>query len=719
VSAVTDAFPRPATDENTPATPPSPGRPLLTAGATVGLAALLVAIAFTTGGGVDEIVASSGNTWTEIVLTLLGLVAVTIGLFLRPPGARRFGWATAGLMGVMFALEAASIAWSVAPDSSWLASGQMLAYLMVFAGAIFLARPLMTMWSVVLGALVLWAGALCAWSLLAEVFPASLAADDQFGRLQAPFGYWNAIALCAAMGVPCCLWLGARNDGGRRLAALAAPALALLISVLVLSYSRSADLAAVVAGGLWLVFVPLRLRAVAITAVGALGGAVISVWALAHHSLSSGTVTAHQDHAGHILGIVVIVVLALSAIAGIAITEAMDRTRISPQTRARIGAGLLALVGAAVVVAVLGVAASHRGLTGEISHRWHQLTNPAAVTSAGNASRVFQFGSSRPIYWHEALFVGNSHYYKGVGELGFSVARLLDPTSVAPVAQAHSYVFETYADLGILGLVVTAALLGSWLLASGRALAPRRRRRTLSGAATAERVGLITLAALVVAFGVQGTLDWTWYFAGLTVPALLAAGWLAGRGPQPAAADLDTPAVVGAVGPVGAVVTRRRASPLDRPGALAVAAVLVVAVVLGCWLVWRPLHSAQLVNAAVDTGDVAAARSAHAADPFALGPYEVLSAAAQSDHDPGLARAELVRATREQPRNPLVWEALAQLLVSEHAYKAAIPALHEVQVLDVAVNQMTLINNQLIRKALPSHPPTRSAHRAGHQHSAG
>jgi hypothetical protein len=40
-------------------------------------------------------------------------------------------------------------------------------------------------------------------------------------------------------------------------------------------------------------------------------------------------------------------------------------------------------------------------------------------------------------------------------------------------------------------------------------------------------------------------------------------------------------------------------------------------------------------------------------------------------------------------------------------------------VLDVAVNQMTLINNQLIRKALPSHPPTRSAHRAGHQHSAG
>jgi hypothetical protein len=682
MSAVTDASARPATDE-TPA-PTGTRRSLLTAGATLGLAAVLVAIAFATGGGVDELVASSGNTWTEIILTLIGFIAVTIGVLIRPPGARRFGWATAGLMGVMFALQAASTAWSVAPDSSWLASGQMLAYLAVFAGAIFLARPFMSRWSIVLGALVLWASALCAWSLLVEVFPATLAATDQFGRLQAPFGYWNAIALCAAMGVPGCLWLGARRDGGRRLAALASPALTLLISVLVLSYSRSADLAAVVAGGLWLVFVPLRLRAVAVAAVGAIGGAVISVWALAHHSLSSGTVTAHQDHAGHVLGIVVVVVLALSAAAGVAITESMDRARISPQTRARIGAGLLALIGVAVVVAVLAVAASHRGLTGEISYRWHQLTNPQAVVSASSASRVFQFGSSRPVYWHEALFVGDANPLKGVGELGFSVARLLDPTSVSPVLQAHSYVFETYADLGILGLAVTAALLGSWLLATGRALSPRRGWRSLEAGPSAERVGLITLVAVVIAFGVQGTLDWTWFFTGLTVPALVAAGWLAGRGSAFAAAT--------------ASVARPRASPLDRPAALACTAVLVLATVAGCWLVWRPLHSAQLVNAAEDNPSLATARAARAADPFALGPAELLSTFAQDQHNPALARAELVRLTRLQPRNPNVWEPLAQLLVSQHAWKAAVPALHEVQVLDVADNQMTRINNELIRK---------------------
>ncbi len=126
---------------------------------------------------------------------------------------------------------------------------------------------------------------------------------------------------------------------------------------------------------------------------------------------------------------------------------------------------------------------------------------------------------------------------------------------------------------------------------------------------------------------------------------------------------------------------------------------------LGCWRVWRPLHSAQLVNSAENSGSVSAARAAHAADPFALQPYEVLSGFAQSAHDPALARAELERATRAQPDNPNVWEPFAQLLISQHRWRAAIAPLHEVQVLDPAANQLTVINDQLIREVfrhLPS-----------------
>ncbi len=36
---------------------------------------------------------------------------------------------------------------------------------------------------------------------------------------------------------------------------------------------------------------------------------------------------------------------------------------------------------------------------------------------------------------------------------------------------------------------------------------------------------------MVVAFGVSSAIDWTWFVPGVAVPALVAAGWLAGRGP--------------------------------------------------------------------------------------------------------------------------------------------------------------------------------------------
>lgn len=702
VSAVSDASARPTNDETASAGRPPGGPPRSQTAITVGLAACLVAITFVTGGGVDQNVATSGNTWTEIVLTVVGAVGIGAGVLLRPAGARRFGWLAAGLMLVMFALEAASIAWSVAPDASWIGASQMLAYTTVFIAAILLARPLAARWAALLGALALWAVALSAWSLIVKVFPSALAPGNQIGRLQAPFGYWNAIALTAAMGVPCCLWLGARRDAGRRLAALAAPALTLLVSVLVLSYSRSADAAAAVGAGVWLLVVPLRLRAIAVLVLGFAGGAVISAWMLTHHALSHDKVPmSAQDHAGHVFGIVIVVVLVLVSVAGVAVTEAMDRTTIAPQTRRRAGSALVALLGIAVVGAVAAVAASSRGLFGEISYRWHELTNPNATVSASNASRVFQFGSSRPLYWHEALFVGHTHYWKGVGELGFSVARLLDPASSSPVFQAHSYVFETYADLGTLGLVVTAALLLAWLVAGARSVALGRPWNTLSAAGYSERIALATLFALVLAFGVQGTLDWTWFFTGLTVPALLAAGWLAGRGPG-AAASGSSAATAGATvvrlgdrgnsglaaepgapadGTAAVPAQRRSRSLLDRPAALGFCALLAVAVLLGAWMTWRPLDSAQLAENATTLATANAARSA---EPFSLLPYETLSAFELDLHRPVAAVAELQRGTREQPRNPYSWYLLMELEARLHNWPMVLSTAQRVRLLDAA-----------------------------------
>jgi hypothetical protein len=691
VSTVTEASERPATDETT-LTAGTPRPRLERVVLLLGLAAALVTIPFVTKGGVDETVASPGNTWVEIALTLIGVGVVVAGLF-RARGRRRSGGVTLVLVFVLFALTAASIAWSVAPDSSWLASGQMLAYLAVFAAAVTMAQLAPGRWSDLLVALLLAAVAVSLWSLVVKVFPATLDVNDQYGRLQAPFGYWNALAIVAAMGVPCCLWLATRREISRWPAALTAPALALLVAVLVLSYSRSADLAAVIAAGLWLAYIPERLRAVAWLALGMLGGGAISAWALTHGALVHDNVSlAARSHAGHSFGIVVVVALVVTTGLGRWVAGRLATTQLSDRARRRVGLSLLGLLGLLVVAAIAGLATTSRGLTGQISHGWHELANPQAVVSATSANRVFQVGSSRPLYWHEALAVADHATAKGVGALGFSVARLHyysgDPNTVF---QAHSYVFETWADLGILGVVVSGALLAAWLVATGRSLAVGRRWPTLDAAQRAERTGLATLAIVAVCFGVQSTLDWTWYFAGAAVPALLAAGWLAGRGSLAGAAPAPA----------------RLRSPLDRPGTAVLATGLIALTLLGCWMVWRPLHSAQLVSAVengTSSGAFASARAARSADPLSLAPYELLSALYTSAHQPAQARAQLVRATQVQPDNPNSWTQLAAFLVARHQWRAAIPSLHQTQVLDTTHDHLAVQNGLRINETL-SHLP--------------
>ena len=58
---------------------------------------------------------------------------------------------------------------------------------------------------------------------------------------------------------------------------------------------------------------------------------------------------------------------------------------------------------------------------------------------------------------------------------------------------------------------------------------------------TPERVALVTLFTVVVIFGVHSLIDFTWFVPGNALPALLAAGFLAGRGPLGAGQPLPRP----------------------------------------------------------------------------------------------------------------------------------------------------------------------------------
>ena len=307
-----------------------------------GLAALFVLVAFVTTGGTDL----GPNTWMEIAAALLAAAAAAAVIVIGAPG-RAWGGVTLLLFAALAALTFASIAWSVQPDNSWVEANRTVAYLAAFGTALALARLLPERWPALLGALATAATVICAWALLVKVFPGSLDANDPVARLRAPFDYWNATGLLAAMGLAPCIWAGARPSPGRILRALSVPALAILTAVVVLSYSRGALIAAIVACGCWFAFVPLRLRAALILGLGAAGGAVITVWALTHHALTHDNATlAARTAAGHTFGVVVLVVVVLLAGAGYAAAVAMDRRAArapgAPPHRSRADRGAVA-----------------------------------------------------------------------------------------------------------------------------------------------------------------------------------------------------------------------------------------------------------------------------------------------------------------------------------------------------------------------------------------
>src|SRR5207248_1618659 len=81
----------------------------------------------------------------------------------------------------------------------------------------------------VLGGVALGSVAVCSYALLTKVFPGQLGPSNGFARLAEPFGYWNAVGLTAAIGAICCMWLGSRRDGHALRAALAYPAMGVLL----------------------------------------------------------------------------------------------------------------------------------------------------------------------------------------------------------------------------------------------------------------------------------------------------------------------------------------------------------------------------------------------------------------------------------------------------------------------------------------------------------
>ncbi|HUN78881.1 MAG TPA: O-antigen ligase family protein [Solirubrobacteraceae bacterium] len=678
---------------------------------TLLVAAVLCALTFVAGAGLTNGGLNLGPmTGVELGLTLgCGLTAAA-ALALAPPESRLYGRWPAMLLVAFAALSALSVLWSVQPDASWQDASRLFAYGAVMGLAVLLARVAPGRWSAVLGGVVLASAIVCGYALLTKVFPNDLGGEQitYYARLREPYGYWNATGLAAALGAIGCVWLGARRSGHALVSALAFPALGVMLVTLLLAYSRGALAVLVLGLALWFCMVPLRLRGALVLLTAAFGAGVVVAWDFATPALTTNTATlAQRILAGHQLGVLLAAMVVALTVAGLGVGFVLDSRRLVAPARRRVGAALIGLPVLAVLALVVALAASQRGLYGTVSSDLGSLTNPNATVPSNGPNRLTALASARAAYWKEALEIFADHPAVGVGAAGYETARLRYRSKPVNVAQAHGFVVQTLADLGIVGLALVLVLLGAWLVAAGRSTHPFNRRwrrwrwRALEGPAThysPERVGLLTMICVVVTFGIHSLVDWTWYSPGLACAALLCAGWVAGRGPltpepepEPAGAGAGAgerggqPATAGgrpsvAGGRLWLGVRLPSAAPIDPlRGAAAIA--IVVAALLAAWAEWQPQRSAEASNEALalagsdPAGALSAAMKAVSRDPLSAEALITLAAVQQGTGDATMARATYQRAVRLQPSNPLTWEALGEYDLRSDRPAAALRAL--------------------------------------------
>ena len=637
------------------------------------LAVVLAAVGLRAGGGL----ALGSTTKVELPLDVAAGLLAALAV-LAASGRRWWGGVSIGTFAVLAGVTALSITWAIQPSDAWLEANRTISYLGVFAAGVVLARISGAWWSAMLGAIVAATTAISIWAILTKVFPGALGAEETYARLREPFGYWNAVGLTAALGVPPTLWLGARRSGHSAINALAYPVMGILLLTVLLAYSRGSLLAVVVGCAFWFAVVPLRLRAVAVLGVGAIGALAATGWVFAQDTLTKDHVPiAERATSGHELGLVVVVMALVLLIAGLAIGFAAARRAPSEPVRRRAGGLILVGVALVPVVLVIALALSSKGLGGSISSGWKSLTDPNDQTRVFNdPSRLTSVGSVRARYWDESIKIFDAHTLKGVGAGGYKTARLRYRTDRLTVQHAHGYAVQTAADLGIIGLLASGALLLAWLVATGRTLGwrvplPTGARRTLRRPVPDERrldprvtfgpehVAMATLATVVLVFGVHSFVDWTWFVPGTAVIGLLAAGWVAGRGPL--VEHAPDPRLLGA----------RLAVGVRSPWRVASACLAVALGILAAWTAWQPLRSVDADNAAIAVAAqdypraLALAETAASRNPLSIDPLHTRALVESANRHPDRARAALVAAVRLQPSNPSTWEYLSRFALDQ------------------------------------------------------
>jgi hypothetical protein len=469
-------------------------RPGLVPVRAVGAACLLAgptALAFFAGGFYTEprLIAAL-VAWSCVLL-----LALTAPAPLPRAGA---GWAVLGGLVLITVWSAVSLAWAPLRGPAI----QNVERLALYVGALMLAlgvlraRPAMRAVEPALaGGIVVVIG----YGLAGRLLPGLLHlahSRSAGGRLEQPITYWNAEGALAAVGLVLCARLAGDGTRPAWLRVAAGARAAPLGAGVYLSYSRGAIAVALVGLVVLVDAIPSRTQLRAVAVAVAAGGAAAAASAAFRGVASLAGTLGDRERDG---AIALVILGALAAGAGLATARGRTDPEGSlrwPRRRGRVSAVVLACVAIGLIV-------------GGLSER----SGDGRVRAGANASRLTTAASNRYEYWRVALRAFERRPVTGVGSGGFRVEWLRERRIRETVRDTHSLELEMAAELGVVGLLGLAIMVGGVAVAAGRAL--RHRPEPAAGA-----------CAATLAWFLHASIDWDWQLPAVSLPAIVLAGAL-------------------------------------------------------------------------------------------------------------------------------------------------------------------------------------------------
>jgi hypothetical protein len=559
-----------------------------------------------------------------------------------------------------------SVLWSVAPDQTWIELNRALSYVIVLALAIAAGASYRGSVRVIAGGYLLVALAVTVYALGQKLAPGlhisglsdlnqntSLGSLDpgQSGspaRLRAPLDYSNALALFITMAVPIAVAAAADDSRTRRARSAALVVLSLMLLAIVLTQSRGGLIALGVALVISAAVGGRRLKTLALVAIAGITTAFPLAFALISPSLVNANVPlASREVAGAELAAVLLV--SLVALWGLArlFFKREQATRMSPERARGIGRLLVALSTLALAGWVVSLALSPRGLGGSISHAFssHSFATVTASGSPGGPQRVvIKSSEHRVAWWKEATGAWSDRPVAGWGAGSFPVTHLLYRRDTLPVKQPHSVPLQFLAETGVIGALLGV---GGYALLLGAGVGTVRRLPPGS-----ERMLAAALLAGGVAYAVHALIDWDWDIPGVTLPALVFLGVLAGAR--------------------GRVADRPRRLPGPGVGvrATTLAALTLVLCAYAVSAALPSLSASKATDALVAASSsspgrleqaLATAELAARIDPLSDEGLKSAAAVAVQRGDPALARRYLLDAVRRDPSDAVAWGRLTDI----------------------------------------------------------